>query len=371
MPVETNTIADSILRREIFLHRFASFLVNQDVDGTIQSFSRKIPSLLNQFGAAESLTLSERRIVARAVNVEMSKAWTGMWDDITVQMNEMAILDAKHVAGVYNNILGVSLSIPADSILLGHIAQSIMVLTSGKNTKAGVWTKFLRDNINAATRQVNGAIWSGYTSDLSNDQIGQNIRGIFNRSTKKYEGGLLNGITRAQSEALVRTGVSHFSNGARDRMYAANTDIIQSRILIATLDNRTTFICMGRNLREWDITDQTYPRLPFHFNERSVYIVRLIGDDPLEGTKPAIGGKSKNADDFKTKFRGKRDLDVYGVKQVAADTTTDDFLRRQPKAFIISTLGKARADLFINKKFSVKRFTDITGRTLTLEQLGV
>lgn len=332
------TIADSILRREIFLQRFASFLVNQNVDGAIQSFSRSLPSLLNEFGSAENLTLSERRIVARAVNVEMAKVWSDMWDDITVQLNNMALLDAQHIASVYSEILGVTLSIPADSVLLGHIKQSIMVLTSGKNVKAGVWSKFVTDNISAATRQVNGAIWSGYTSNLTNDQIAQSIRGIFNRSTKKYVGGILNGITRNQSEALVRTGVSHFSNGARDRTYANNTDIIQSRILIATLDSRTTLICMGRDKKEWEITDNSYPRLPFHFNERSIYIVRMIGDDSLNDIDSAI--------------------------------SFDEFLRNQPRSFVESILGPARADLFLNKKFSVKRFTDMTGRTLTLDELG-
>ncbi len=365
-----DTIADSILRREFFLQRFASFLVNKEVDGTIQAFSRKLPSLLNEFGDAQDLTLGERRAVTKAVTVEMAALWTSMWSDITEQLGEMAVMDAAHVAGVYDHLLGVSLTLPADSVLLGHIANSVMTLTSGKNVTAGVWAKFIKDNTDAATKSINGAIWSGYTSDLTNQQIAQSIRGTFNRSTKLYQGGILQGRVRAQSEALVRTGVSHFSNGARDRTYSANKDIIESRILIATLDNRTTFICMSRNLREWDIDDPNYPRLPFHFGERSVWIIRIKGTDPLEGLKPSVGGqRGTEKSDFRQKFRGRRDVDIYNVKQVAADTSTDAFLRRQPKAFIQSTLGNARADLFLKGGFDVKRFTDTTGRTLTLKQL--
>lgn len=332
-------VADAVTRREIYLQRFASFLVNQNVDGAIQSFSRSLPSLLNQFGAAENLTLSERRLVTRAVSNEMAKTWGIMWDDITLQLDSMALLDANHIASVYKDFLGVTLSIPSDSVILGHIKQSIMVLTSGKNVQAGVWSKYVRENITAALRQVNGSIWSGYTSNLTNDQIAQSIRGIYNRTTKTYSGGILNGITRAQSEALVRTGVSHFSNGARDKVYADNTDIIQSRVLLATLDSRTTLICMGRDKREWLITDKSYPRLPFHFNERSIYIVRLSDDDSFD------------------------DIDTA--------QSFDEFLRKQPKSFVEDTLGKARANLFLNKNFSVKRFTDMTGRTLPLDELGV
>lgn len=370
MAHETDSISDAILRREFFLQRFASFLVNKEVDGTIQAFSRKLPSLLNEFGDAADLTLGERRAVTKAVTVEMAALWTNMWSDITEQLGEIAIMDAAHVAGVYDHLLGVSLTLPADSVLLGHIANSVMTLTSGQNVTAGVWAKFIKENTDAATKSINGAIWSGYTSDLTNQQIAQSIRGTFNRSTKLYQGGILQGRVRAQADALVRTGVSHFSNGARDRTYAANKDVIQSRILIATLDNRTTFICMSRNLREWDIDDPNYPRLPFHFNERSVYIVRIKGTDPLEGLKPSVGsqpGASKS--DFTRRFKGRSDTDIYNVKQVAADTSSDQFLRRQSRAFVENTLGTAKAKLFLDGNFTLNRFVDATGRTLDLKQL--
>jgi hypothetical protein len=127
---------------------------------------------------------------------------------------------------------------------------------------------------------------------------------------------------------------------------------------------------MDRNLREWSIDDPNYPRLPFHFNERSVYIVRVSGVDPLEGTKPAVGGQfGTEKSDFNRKFKGRKDTDIYNVQRVAADTSTDDFLRRQPKAFIQSTLGVARTELFLKGGFNVNRFVDATGRTLTLKQL--
>ena len=365
-----DTIPDAILRREFFLQRFASFLVNKEVDGTIESFSRKLPSLLNEFGDSEDLTISERRAITRSTTAEMATMWATMWDDITEQLDEMAVMDAAHVAGVYDHLVGVSFDVPADSVLLGHIANSVMVLTSGKKTNAGVWSKFIRDNTSTATQSINGAIWNGYTSGQTNQQIARSIRGTFNRSTKMYQGGILQGSVRAQSESLVRTGTSHFSNGARDRTYAANKDVIQSRILIATLDNRTTFICMSRNLREWDIDDNSYPRLPFHFNERSVYIVRVTGLDPLDGVKPAVGSKpGASKKEFQRKFKGRSSTDVFDVSQVAADTSSDSFLRRQSRAFVESTLGVSKAKLFLDGGFTLKRFIDATGRTLNLKQL--
>lgn len=352
-----DTVVDALLRREVFLQRFSSHLVNTDVDGTIQSFSRKLPSLLNEFGESENLTIVERRAVARLVAAQLREDWNGMYISITADLGEMALNDAAHVANIYDDILGVDLTVPADKVLLGHIANSTMVLTSGQSTQAGVWAKYLKDNIDAVTKQVNGAIWNGYTNGQTNQQIAQTVRGTFNRRTKTYEGGILQGRTRAQADALVRTGTNHFANQARDRTYQANTDILKSRILFATMDSRTSDLCISRHLREWDITDKSYPRLPFHFNERSVYVIDVKGVSSLDGNRPTVGGKVVD---------GKL---APNVKLIPADTTWDSFLRRQPRAFVVETLGKSRAALFIDGKMDIKKFTDMTGKSLTLKQL--
>ncbi len=357
MPTSADTIADALLRREVFNQRFASHLVNDNVDGTIQSFARKLPSLLNEFGDAEGLNMMERRAVARSIVAQMRDDWGGMWVDITDELDQMAIMDANHTGSIYDDILDVDLIIPKNEVLIGHINQSTMVLTAGQTSQAGTWTTFLKQNVDAATKAINGAVWDGYTSGLTNQQISRNIRGTFNRTTKMYEGGILQGRVKAQADALVRTGTSHFSNQARDRTYQANKDILESRILVATLDKRTTLLCRGRHLKEWDIEDKSYPRLPFHFNERSVYVVRVKGLDPLEGKIPSNGGKIVDSE-----LVSKR-----GV--IDADTSMDTWLKGQPKPFIVETLGPARADLFIKGNLPIDKFTDLTGRTLTLEEL--
>jgi len=357
LATESDTIPDALLRREVFLQRFASHLVNTEVDGTIQSFARSLPSLLNEFGDAEGLTIAERRAVARSVVAKMREDWGGMWVSVTGDLDEMALMDANHIGSIYDDILDVDLTIPKDSTLIGHINQSTMVLTSGKTTQAGKWAQFLRQNTDTATRAINGAIWDGYTSGLNNQQILKQIRGTFNRTTKEYQGGLLQGRVRAQADALVRTGTNHFSNQARDRTYQANTDILDTRILIATLDSRTTLLCRGRDLKEWDIDDKSYPRLPFHFNERSVYIVSVSGSDPLKSKIPTNGGKIVDG-----KLVTKK-----GV--IDAETTMNDWLRGQPKQFVVDSIGQKRAELFLTGKLSIDKFTDLTGRTLTLDEL--
>lgn len=359
MANNNDTTTDALLRREVFLQRFASHLVNTDVDGAIQSFARKLPSLLNQFGDAEGLNLTERRAVNVSVNAAMREEWGAMWDSITEDLDEMALMDVQHVKGIYADIEGVTLAVPDDKVILGSVARSTMVLTSGQSSQAGKWVQFIRQNTDSATKAINGAIWNGYTSGLTNQQISQEIRGTFNRKTKMYQGGILQGRVRAQADALVRTGTNHFSNQARDRMYQDNTDILGSRVLFATKDSRTSPICIRRHLEEWDITDKTYPRLPFHFNERSVYVVTVKGEEGIEGSSPSVGGKIDSDGNL-----------VKDIKVIPADTTWDSFLRRQPTEFVEEVLGKKKAKLFIDGGMNIDSFTTLTGRPLTLDQLA-
>lgn len=367
-----DTIPNALLRREVHLQRFASHLINEHLTTTLQDFSRLLPSLLNELGDANALTITERNKITAIIKASIKIAYTNMWDATTQELENAALLDARHVKDTYKDFTGTTMAIPADAAILGFIRSAQMVLTAGEVTQSGVWAEFIRRNTDAASRAIVGAIHNGYTSGQTNQQIAQQIRGRFNRRTKKYEGGILHGRVKNQAMALVRTGTSHYSNAARDKLYSANKDVIQARILFATMDNRTSLICRGRHLMEWDIDDNSYPRLPFHFNERSQYIVRVKGVDPLPGTRPVVGGKpGAEVEDFqeRPKFRGRRDTDIYSVKQIDADTTMDEWMRTQPRAFIESSIGKSRAKLFIDGKMSVNSFTDATGRTLTLDEL--
>lgn len=365
------TITDSVLRREIYLNRFASFLINEYVITNTDTFSAELLGLLNSIGDPSEMNRKEKAQTIKIVSDAIRESWGEMWSSISSEMSDMALLDVQHISDIYADIANVDFKIPADPIITGFINTATMVLTSGTTVQTGVWAEFTKRNITSVDQQVTGTIFNGYREGLTNAQIARNIRGTYNRKKKTYEGGLLQGRVKAQSEALTRTGVSHYSNSARDRMYQANEDILANRILIATLDNRTTNLCYSRNLNTYRIRDDTYPRLPFHFNERSVYIVQVKGDDVLGGKRPSIGGKSNDPDAFKKtpKYRGRRDSDVYGVKQVDADITTDNWLKRQPRAFVASALGETKAKLFLDGGMSVKSFVDASGKQLTLKNL--
>ncbi len=362
-----DTIIESLVRRESYLARFASQLINLHIGKSINDFAKQLPSLLGEFGEYSTLNKADRKQIDSIIRQAISADMANGFDLVTQDMIEMMPLDAEHVSDIYDDFLGQPFNIPDEKILASYANAATMVLTSGSSAQSGVWEQFVKNNIDSSSKAIIGQIDAGYNADLTNSEIERNIRGTYNRRTKLYQGGILQGKVKNQAAALVRTGVSHYSNSARDRTYAANKDIIETRIFYAVMDNRTSKTCMKWNLQEWPIEDKNYPRIPQHINCRSTYLVRLKGIDPLEGTKPAVQGTTNDVD-YSTKRRGNKDS-RYGVQKVPSDMTSDEFLRLQPRKYVESSLGVTGAKLFLDGKLPISKFSDITGRPLSIKEL--
>jgi hypothetical protein len=373
-----HTITDTLLRREVYLQRFASHLIIEHINKTIKEMARLAPRIIGAQGEGSDLNRVERNAAEKLITKEFIDQWTTMWAEITTQLEKMALLDADHVMGIYNDIVDANFTMTSESAITTAVKAALLSINipATKNALArtitGVWAEFVRTNTDKLSKEIVSTILSGYQSGKSNSEIVTDLRGNYNRSEKRYMGGIITNATQLRNAAtLVRTGTNHYANAARDKLYLMNADIIDVRILFATLDNRTTPICYSRNLREYDINDDTYPRLPFHFNERSVYIVQVAGTDALSGMRPSVGGKSNDIADYKRKpkYRGRADTDVYGIKRVSSKTTTDQWLRDQPDAFILDKFGPTRGRLFLDGGFSVNDFTDANDMPLTIDQL--
>lgn len=66
-------------------------------------------------------------------------------------------------------------------------------------------------------------------------------------------------VTRREAESIVRTGVNHVSNSAREEVWDANADIISGFRWVSTLDGRTTPICQARDGKFAPVGDKPVP----------------------------------------------------------------------------------------------------------------
>jgi SPP1 gp7 family putative phage head morphogenesis protein len=208
--------------------------------------------------------------------------------------------------------------------------------------------KLLRDWYKEAG-QAAGAI---YRRELSEGlRLGESVPNIVKRVRDVAQG-----TTHRQAEAVVRTAVSHVTNGAKQATFEANQDIVKGWKFVATLDARTTDICASNDGRVFDVGGGPVP--PLHIRCRSTQTPVLrswkeLGINLREappGTRASMNG------------------------QVPATVTYGRWLKAQGRtaegrAIQDKVLGPTRARLLRSGKVKFERFTDRRGLRLGLEEL--
>jgi len=376
-----NNIINDTERRTVYLGRLAAGLLK----------SKIFPTLDEAYRAARLILLDAENITSitklNQVTAQIRKAVTEIdsegWAAVTKEMEDLAIYDAGYYAGLVGSAASVKLSTPADEKIVSYINKSMMSLTQGQKVDAGTWAEFVKA-YNARHADVyDSIVKAGYSQGLTVNQMAQQMRIA------------TDGMLQNEAEALARTGVQHYSNNAREAMFIDND--VDELVYVATLDNRTTSLCAGRDGKRWEINDPKRPALPAHYNCRSVYIPAIAMQDV--DTRAAVGGKDgkeaekaynakketldqrrdQRAEDradgvetpstpSKPTYRGKKDSNAFKAGQVPY-TTYDKWLKSQPDWFVESALGKERAKLFLSGKVSISQFNDLSGRPLTLAEL--
>jgi SPP1 gp7 family putative phage head morphogenesis protein len=160
-------------------------------------------------------------------------------------------------------------------------------------------------------------------------------------------------LKKDQVKTLIRTGTNHLAVQARNETLKENADILDGYQWVATLDSRTTFICMSRDGLIYPISDnpERSPKPPAHFGCRSTIVPKVKKEFELDvdGQRGAVGSSGR------------------GV--VSSKLNYEQWLRKQSKEFQIEVLGKERQRLFAQQRLPLSRFIDGDGRTLTLQEL--
>lgn len=237
-------------------------------------------------------------------------------------------------------------------------------------------------------------VW--FTNMTRNDRLflNQNIlQGISNGDTTAQIVSRIMGrrgtfsASRAAAERLVRTAVNHTTNQAREVLFAENSDALEGLRWTAVLDSRTSIICSSRDGEIFPVGEG--PRPPAHPNCRSI-MTPVVDGEALLGNRPFVleeeGGVRRFRQDAReragetrwkkwTPAERNRAIDrararwaAENIGSVPAETTYEQFLRRQSNDFQDSVLGPSKGKLFRNG-LSIDEFVDEVGRPLNLEEL--
>ncbi len=187
----------------------------------------------------------------------------------------------------------------------------------------------------------------GLAQGESIDDLVRRIRG--RKQGRGFVGGVMRTATR-HAESLVRTAVNQISNDALFETFSDNPDVTTSYRYTATLDSRTSHICIALDGRVFDYDDPSRREPPQHYRCRStmVPIVDFEGlglDTPVEGKRAAKGG--------------------------AVDASTDypQWLRGQDAGTQNDILGVGRAKLFRSGKLDLRTIVRRDGSTISLADL--
>jgi SPP1 gp7 family putative phage head morphogenesis protein len=159
------------------------------------------------------------------------------------------------------------------------------------------------------------------------------------------------GKTVRQAAVITRTAVNHVTTQARESTYTENADLVKGVQIVATLDMRTTEICMAQDGKVYGVAEG--PRPPFHQQCRTTTV-------PVLRSLRELGIKGRSVpESTRASMNG----------QVPARQTYGTWLRRQPKMDQVEILGPGKAKLFRYGKVTVEQFVDRNLRPLSLREL--
>ena len=168
---------------------------------------------------------------------------------------------------------------------------------------------------------------------------------------------------KRDATAIALTGAGAIVSEIRQAFFEANDDVIKCYKYQATLDTRTSELCRAYDGLIWDKDYKPIghdfpfrkPRVNTHFNCRSTIIPVTKSWDELgaEGMDEANG-------------RTRSSMNGY----VPQDMTFNDWLKTQSPETIEKTLGKGRAELFMQGKITMRDLITQQGRSVNLSDLS-
>ena len=235
------------------------------------------------------------------------------------------------------NINAIERTVPLDISMVHpstNVLKELVRTTSFEGHKMSTWmTSFSA----AIQRDIVKTLKPGIASGESIPKLGKRVQKVLNN--KRY-----------QAQAIARTAASSVLNRTRDKVFQANKKLVSKYQWSATLDAKTTIICINYDGRVWPTGEGPVP--PAHFQCRSSIVPVITSwqefgvEAPPAGTRASMNGA------------------------VSDKITYKQWLRKQPKAVQNQVLGKKRADLYRSGKVRIDRFLDKDMKTLTLKKLA-
>lgn len=336
-------ILDKSVLHAVYLERFKA----SEIKSIISFFNGGlVPDLLTQVEKnLNKGTVTEKRIreMAVACNALCNGAYHNMRELFEEDLTDLAVTEAQWQTAM------MKAAVPIDFNFVTPDLESMRKLVD-KSLVHGKYVKDWFSELSTKTAaNVTQQIRLGIAEGQSVTDIVRRIRGT---KALNYSDGILQ-ESRRNLSTIIRTSASSISNGSRNTVYNANSDIVKGYQFVATLDARTTETCMSLDGKVFSLDEGPIP--PMHHNCRSTTV-------PVMKSWKELGINLEEAPaSTRASMNG----------QVAEKVTYGKWLKAQPVHIQNEALGKTKAELFRTGKVKIEKFVNQQNRPLTLEQLRV
>ena len=383
MATTNEEILDRYIRHQTYLLRYAGGLRNQvlpDLVKTEKALSDAIFQWVAKADGNRTLTGASGRKwqsdFERVLTNVRQPAWDSVSEEIFGQLKALSVAEAATGATIIES------AIPAVIGLTLPPADKLIAIVNSQPFEGRTLKQWMERTAEADVQRMLSYAKVGIVQGQTPTEV---ARGIIGTKTAGYADGVARKSFR-DVEAVILTLTNGVQNEAKQALYAANADIIDKELFVATLDERTTIECAGNDGHTFPRGEGPIP--PLHFRCRSLRVPYLNPellnnrgfDSSTEGEmvseytdKAGIEGVSTRAnlprghkakyDDFARKRRSEL------VGQVPAQTTYNEWLKTQTPAFQNQVLGKSRADIFREGNITLDKFVARDGDVLTLAEL--
>lgn len=222
------------------------------------------------------------------------------------------------------------------------------------------------------------------------ESIGELIRRVKGTQAAGFSDGIL-ATTRATAAALVRTSAASVASAARMELYQGNGEVVKGYQWRATLDLRTSPICMALDGLAWDLNGEPLGHKegqlgkgpPAHWSCRSTLIglLKSWGELSRQG-RIDFGDKEAKIDRlFEERLRARgfsEDKIALATRNARASmdgavpraTTFEEWLSGRSKADQIAVLGRGKQELWEAGKIGLRDLIGPGLRPLTLAELA-
>lgn len=385
MPDANQELFDATVRHQVGLRRFAAGEVRRATKLLERADRDLLVQLRERLVSAPRGPYTTRRLEALLKDVRALRetALRGVEKAQRQTLRQLAVDEAHFEQAV------LEASVPIELQLATVRAETLRALVSGSLFHGRPLQEWHRSLRQADRRRLDQQLRLGLVQGETTEQI---VRRVAGTRARQFQDGALS-VTRREAAAITRTAVTGVSDRARHEVWRANSDIVEVLMWAATLDGRTTPQCQmldgGLTTVSGDPVPPEYTgwrlqppdiRPPAHVQCRSV-MVAMLSPEGVVGKRPAVTDtrtRSKREVDFRkiAKAEGKpiqqvrKEWAERNVGRVPADTTYEQWLGKQPKAFQDEVLGPTRAEMWRSGQIkNLRQFVDASGKKLTLDEL--